>query len=371
MQKKVLVIGYREFEIGSQRGINILSETFLDLGFKVDRFSYPIYFWNVLKKNNKKLFKVGKGILSNKKLFVFLPYSAKRFKNIKKSSFNKIFEFFHVNTIPKIDFDKYDIVVLESGKEVFFSKRFNHENLVYRMSDSVAYDLAPGLAEYEFELIRKAKLVIVPNEKLRNKYIEELRLYSSKIVVWENGFRIPEDEFLFNPFEENKSVRNIVYMGLFPINWELILYACERLKNANFHIIGPHKIPKKINLPENLKVYGYLPHSKAVSFIKYGDIFILPYIDKPEKLRLTQLTSKIMLVMSLKKPIVTSNFTNADFLERYGIIVSKNKESFVKNIKDLLINNVKEKNYNIDLSRYEVTQRKKELINILKKFEII
>ncbi|GAB4319831.1 MAG: hypothetical protein Kow0084_20210 [Pseudothermotoga elfii] len=366
---KVLVVGYLFFERNSQRGINVISEVFAEVGAQVDFYSYPIYLWRILGRNSKTLERkllIGKGIVNNKRAFVLFPYSS-RFSKLFIGPLRQLSILSHELTIPRIDFSQYDIVVIESGKPVFLAKNLNHPRIIYRMSDPIL-SLAPELFEYEKQIIQKAVLVLSPNNMVKNVYSERLPDCASKIHTWVNGFTFQESEQMCNPYI--LGTKNVLYLGLFPIDWDLLTYLCKNMCDVNFHVVGPHSFPRNLDIPHNLKLHGYLPHEKTYPFVKYADAFILPYKDIPQRLKYMELTSKILLFMKIGKPIIANSFTNAGVLEKFGIIIAKSNCSFVNLLREALNGNIKPV-YNVDFDYYNISRRKEELIRLLLKHHII
>ena len=359
---RALVLGYMFFNPISQRGINVLTKTLAELSMDVDFVSYPIYF---AKKEGKNYLSTwysnNGGIVSNKIARVNIPYSSSHFPNFIKKSFIKFFEQTHVHTSPKINFEEYDVVVIESGKGVFFADHINGPILIYRQSDPVEFGIDPSLGIYERKLIEKADLTLVVNESIKEIYEENYPHLISKMRVWENGFEpLKERMKIKNPFDNTK--KNVVYFGLFPIDIKLLIFASEKMPDVHFHIFGYFN--KRYSIPKNLHFHGFIPHKELIPFINNADIFILPYKDDKKRLSIVEKTSKILLCMSTKKPIIASNFTNSDKLEKYGVVISNSNENFVEKIREFLEKPVVF-NYNLDLKKYLIQERVKELKKIL------
>lgn len=368
---KILVVGFMDFRAESQRGINVLTTSLAEQGLDVTFFTFPTYLWECFSKQRRSLLKgkvvdLGGGVtVSNLTKIVPIPYSSSRLPSKIKKRFFRIFEFSHAKPILDLNINDYDIVVVESGKGVFLERFLKGPIIIYRQSDPVEYGLDPDLAEYERRLIGKADLTLIVNQIILEKYQQEAPDLARKMVLWENGFDVPENVVYNNPY---KNTPNALYFGLFPINWEAISLLAKKMPNLSIHIFGPFTRPR--GLPGNVVSHGFRPHRQILNYMKYADIFLLPYEDIPERHELADKTSKLLLAMYYKLPIIASPFSYSGRLAKYGIFVSDSLEGFISHVGNCLSKS-KGKNYQTNLKDYSIASKKQELIKILKAEKLI
>lgn len=373
---KVLIFGSREFEQVSQRGISIITSTFTDLGWDVTFITYPYHIWHLLDKKKRNLCLKGKkvytqqgNLLKNFSVIITIPYY-KRMPYLIRKYFINLFKISHSYFLPQIDYAKYDIVIIESGKAVFLVDKINSPKIIYRQSDPVISQFDEYVEKYEQKLIEKANLTLVVSNSIYQEYKKRKPELTANMEIWENGINIDENNKKINPYS---AFPNALYVGLSSIDWECIFELCKEVPNLHVHIIGPHKV-KRDNYPRNLHLYGYIPHSRAMAYIKYAQICLLPYREK-NKMECTKpvLTSKIKLYMYYKKPIVArpTNIEEGKMFNFYGLKVVNTPRDFVSKIKEIVKNEDFKCYYKLNLKKYEIKERINELKNILKKYNFI
>lgn len=369
---RVLVIGFMEYTPNSQRGINVLTTSLAEQGLDVTFFTFPTYLWECFSKQRRSLLKgkvvdLGGGVtVSNLTKIVPIPYSSSRFPSKIKKIFFRIFEFNHAKPLLDLNINDYDIVVIESGKGVFLEGFLKGPKIIYRQSDPVEFGLDRDLASYERRLIKKADLTLVVNQVILDKYQKESPELTKKMVLWENGFSVPNNGTYSNPY---KTFPNAVYFGLFPVNWEAVSTLAEKIPDLTIHIFGPFK--KNPNcLPKNIVLYGFRSHVFLSNFLKFANLFLLPYKDIPERHEISDKTSKLLLAMHFNLPIIASPFSHSERLKKYDVVTTKTVEEFVDKVQQSIIYNQKIA-YKLNLKCYAIVERKLELINIIKNLEIL
>jgi hypothetical protein len=367
---KILVIGFLEFTPNSQRGINVITSALAESGLDVSFLTFPSYAWDLFSKKRRDLI-TGKNIRINDDNSVYnftrvvtIPYSTSKIPPLIKFRLLRIFESAHTKKFAR-HFNNYDMIVLESGKGVFFERYLTKPKLIYRQSDPVEFGLDKDLADYERRVIKKADLTLVANRVILDKYKLLHPDLIPRMKVWENGFFVPKHDFNGNPFNTKP---NAIYFGLFPINWDALSKLATETPNLSIHIFGPFKRPKGV--PQNVILHGFQPHEKVNRFLKYSDLFLLPYKDIPNRLEITDKTSKILLAMHYCLPIVAAPFSYSERLKKFDIISTKSIDEFVREVQKIL-SSPRKKRYSLDLSAYSIENRKREFLQIINDFSLL
>ncbi|GAB6190222.1 hypothetical protein JCM30566_19650 [Marinitoga arctica] len=374
--KNVLIIGYMEFKPNMQRGISLIAESFVEDGYNVTYLTYPTYFPHLLIKNRRKLFKgriykYDKATVYNKTVLCKVPYFLN--KASKKWSFLfPIFEKSHA--IPILKFfkkNKFDIIVIESGKAVFLAnylKYIRNTKIIYRQSDPVEFILDNNLKNFEHKIIKFADLTLVANKKILNEYKKRYPELTEKMEIFENGFIAPQNNIKYkNPYVTKN---NFIYFGLFDIDWDYIATLAKSIPEVNIHIFGPYKKNKMIKNFKNIYMYGFVPHNDILPYIKYSDACLLPYKNNRKKLKFVGITSKILTYMYFEKYIITTPYEGSNQLKKFGILISKNPENFVEISKKIINSKNKKIKYNINFEKYKSKNKKKQFINLIKRYKI-
>lgn len=372
---KVLVFGSREFEQISQRGICIINTVFADLGCDVTFITYPSYIWHLLDRRRhslcllkgKKVYTRQGNLLKNFSVIVTIPYS-KRIPHLIRKYFINLFKVSHSYFLPQIDYTKYDVIIIESGRAVFLVDKINGPKIIYRQSDPVITQFDEYIEKYEQKLIKKANLTLVVNNSIYQEYKKKKPTLTANMEIWENGFNIDEGNKKINPYS---TFPNAVYLGLSSIDWEYIFELCKEVPNLHVHIIGPLKA-RRGNYPKNLHLYGYIPHSRAIAYIKYAQICLAPFREKSIIFKHV-LTCKMKLYMYYKKPIVarSTNIEQEKIFNLHGLKVVHTPRDFVSKIKEIVKNKDFKCYYKLNLKKYENKERINELKNILRKYNFI
>jgi len=340
-----------------------------ELGNEVTFITFPTYLWHVKSRKallkNKYISLPGDKAVLNRTRVTYLPYS-KRIPLVVKRALRKGFERSHANTLLKEKLDEYDLVVIESGKAVMAAEYINCDKIIYRQSDPVEFGLDSFLGEYERKMIEKSSLTLVVNNRILDFYVSEFPKLSAKMRLWENGFVKPKTSSS-SPYK--KSRKNVVYFGLFPIDWEYIEALAKSVPELDIHIIGPQR-PRKLT-EKNIVLHGSMSHANLIPYVEHCDLCLLTYRNNETHLQFADKTSKLLTYMYFRKPILASAFFGSKRLEKYGVISSSGIGDFVKKAKALLNSKQASYEYEFDFEKYSIEGRKRELIQILKENNLV
>ncbi|SHF00486.1 Glycosyl transferases group 1 [Marinitoga hydrogenitolerans DSM 16785] len=374
--KNVLIIGYMEFQPNMQRGISLITEAFAENEYNVVYLSFPTYFPHLIIKSKRNLLKgtihkYNKSIVSNKTVLCKVPYFFNK-KYIKWSFLFPVYEKSHAK--PLLNFikkNKFDIIVIESGKAVFLAKYLKDiksTKIIYRQSDPVEFILDGKLKKYEHKLIEHADLTLVANKKIFNEYEKKYPKLTDKMEIFENGFVVPDENTYYkNPY---KTKNNFIYFGLFELDWNYIITLAKSIPEVNIHIFGPYK-NKKIKKFKNIHLYGFMSHNKILPYVKYSDTCLLPYKNDKEKLKFVGITSKILTYMYFEKIIISTPYEGSELLKEFGILIPENLDDFIKISKKIINSKNLKIKYDINFEKYKTSTKKEEFINIIKNYKII
>lgn len=361
--KKILVVSCFAFS-NSNRGIDILAKSFVKLGYEVDHLVFPIQF------NYKKYVKVKEDEKNIRQLYsnkTYVPYIERIAKHLP-SCINK----FIVNYNAKkanIDFNKYDYVVLESGKPIFLIDLIpKNVRIIYRQSDSVRYIMSENkyLWELEERVMSRADLIFVIRDVFYDLLPDRFK-YKAKIVI--NGFNVPGDSVSdnFNPYKNDTS--NVVYLGYTQLDSDTLEYLCQDNMNINFHIIGEclkaNEI-KKLRKYKNFNFYGNMTPTEYLPYIQNASAAMIPY-KKQRALKFIGLNSKFLLFIYYELPIVSYKIGQVEEFKNIPISFVESMQQFSNSIKNICRKDLKVV-YDIDFYYYSLEGRMDEYINILKEY---
>ncbi|WP_156854433.1 glycosyltransferase family 4 protein [Oceanobacillus sp. AG] len=164
--------------------------------------------------------------------------------------------------------------------------------------------------------------LVVISESLQDHYLKNYNLLSNKVVVAHDGADKPPKniESVRLLLDDSQKV-NVGYLGHLYSGkgMELISKIAKECRWANFHIFGGteediYYWKSQLNNIENIKFYGFIPHSDTPKYIKSCDILLAPYNKKVQghggsgtDLSLWMSPLKIFEYMSLGKAIISSD----------------------------------------------------------------
>lgn len=359
--KKVLIVSGIPYS-KSNRGIDNITSYFIEENYDVSHLVFGINSFKKIIKTEKIKIEKFQQLFSKSSYFSYLGIMGKYFPNfflkyiIKKT----------IETVKDIDFKKFDLIILETGKPLFLLDIIPKEiPLVIRISDSI--EMAFGYKRKIFKIlenkaINRSRMVLVVNEEMKKKYKQ-----IDKVLIWKNGFNRELEGAHFDKHNE----KIITYMGLAKIDYKLLDFLAKKNNDLKFYIIGPHK-RKKLN--ENIIFKGYLSEKEYKDIFRKSICILLPYGKETiNKIKEGGLSSKLYVAMDLGKPILTAQYgTIAKDDEEINLFTFKSYEEADKKLKNIVKNKfVRTKKTDEILAELELKNRKKELEKFLKKFKLI
>lgn len=343
--KNVLFLTYHMYASKRKGGFHSFFRYFLNKKYDIDVYTIPLHvnwlFKNNDRENCKNFFYLIKGmnynyenqIIKNFSDPIIFPY---RFiKSVKKRD-----DDLSKYLIPNKNFfgkrlkNNYDYIIIESTSGIllfdYLRERYTNSKIIYRPSDPiVAYTDIKELIEAEKNIIQKSDLTLVINESSLNLYKKYF------IDINSNNIKILENPLIskFDILNNNDKKIFITYLGVFPIDYNLIFKISEEFKNEKIYIIGPYedKIKK-----DNVIFTGTLSENEYQKILVKTKIAIVPYLNKGNINKLFEITGKIALFMKYNLPIVAINVSQE--LSKYDIYTCKDYNQFI-DILYKLINN--------------------------------
>jgi hypothetical protein len=294
---KILIVSAREYAI-TTRGIDVMTKYLVDNNHYVDH----MLFYTRINKSPKV-------ILPNlRQLYFYDKYRLHRDK-FKYFMPGFILDFYFKKLIQNqnVDFDKYDLVILESGYPVYLFIATS-KPIIYRQSDPIEVAFNSNRTYYnklELKIIDKS---IAVSSACGKEFFPEK--YLNKFVYWHSGYIVPSMDIL-NIVRNNE----IVFFGMGPIDYLLVKKVALNYSNYTIKITGSHK--DKLHL-KNVFFVGYLEYQQYVKLISSACILILPYTNKfSKKLRKCSYTAKIFLATHCGIPII---------VKKYGLVNKTDEE---------------------------------------------
>ena len=358
--KKVLLVSPYLYSKTS-RGLDVLTECFEDLGWETSHLTFPNVFYTVKRSN--PFFTEVKELISKK---AALPYVDGLMWWFPKPLFN-IMQYYHSRKSRFVDFNVYDYIVLESGKPLFLLNIIPPNlNIIYRQSDPVRYFL--GRNKYyiglEDEVFKRARKIIVVKERFKEILDEQTQL---KIEVIRNGYSIPENIALENPYQPDS--KNAIYVGLTRLDVNTLRMICQNNPDVKVHIFGNCLTGLdlwKLRKFSNFFFYGFQPKEKYLSYIKFADVAVYPF-KSTRGMKQMGFTTKYLNFMYFHLPIVSYLTGEESEFEGMGLHFATDSVDFADKV-SMVIKTGKKVISGIDFNYYAHDQRKaeyKKLINSL------
>ena len=356
MKKVLLVSTYPYSKTG--RGMDVLTESFEECGWQTEHLVFPNVFYTVKKI---KIFETKVKELYSRKALI--PYIDSVMKWFPQFLFN-IMVSYQKKKASFIIFSNYDFIVIESGKPLFLLDEIpKSTKVIYRQSDSVRYILGKNkfYIGLEDQIFDRAEKIVVVKERFKTMLNPVIQKKTEVIL---NGYSIPENIKLFNPYKDGSI--NAVYVGLMKLDFKTLQLLCVQNSKVNIHIFGSC-LKKwevvKLNKSKNFSFHGFQPREKYLSYIKFADIAIFPF-KKTEGMKWTGFTTKYLNFMYFNLPIVSFLTGDKSEFDSMGVQFADTPTEFAKIVKDVLRKGEKG-NAEIDFKFYSHEERKKEYMKFI------
>lgn len=358
--KRILIVS-GIFYSRTNRGIDIITSSFIEKKYQVTHLVFPVSKLSNLKKIKKIEQENFKQVWAKKSYFSFLGIMGKILPSFLLSFIIKI----NIR-LKNINFDDFDLVILEAGPPLFLIGELNPQNKVILRISDVEETCFGSKRKIFFDFMKKgierSDLILVPNELLISKYGN-----LNKIKCWKNGFLNLNE----NISKIITSEKIITFFGLAKIDYKLIEFLASSNLDLKFIIIGPYK--NKIKR-KNVFFTGYLNNEEILNFVKRSKCFLIPYSSSIfEALSTGGLTSKFYPVMSLGIPILTVKYgqiqDDNEKLNLFTFSTFQEANNKLNMIINRTFNKTKEIEYFLEDLKYE--NRILELERLLKEVKIL
>ena len=357
-KRRVLLVSAYPFSQTS-RGIDVLTEAFEREGWDVEHLNFPRTFYTPKIPAPPDIkFRLLQSSLT------WLPYIDRFMWWLPRCLF-EIIRLINIRSLGNIvNLSSYDFVVLESGKPLFLLPEIpGTVKMIYRQSDSVNLVLGRGrwYRELENAAFRISSLIILKKDIYRN-YVPKNSL--KRTVIVENGMTFPDEMVAKNPFR--KGSLNAIYVGLHPLDMKTLLLLLKRLKNVDFHIIGPclnvfqRQILRKFS---NFFYEKFLAKEIYFPMLKHSDVAIFPFI-RTEKMKWFGLTSKFLHFMYFKLPIVSYYTGLPGEFGKLPVKFVKDRFDFIDKVADSIME--KPVTYTVDFDYYSLRMRMNEYRKVVR-----
>lgn len=367
---KITFVTYHNWETKRHGGFHQFAEFAAKRGNEVVFFSFSRPYYSILKHEERLnaevlnklskglMYKIGDGILSNVTWPTFaLPGNIRNYFPNKVNGWFMCHSFIPFGRFQKKWLEGSDCFVFESCDALHLLnliKRHNpHAKIVYRPSDPVV-DISnePALIEAEHQMLLIADTIILVNEESRDVYKSSFSDYDdSKAIVISNGVDVSEYKKEHPMPEIMKGRKTALFIGLFDMEWDLVVEASVKLPEITFIIVNPNKlsdaIKDKIKGHQNIIYVEGISPKEVPAWTTNANLIMQPHpkFVFSDKLSLS-LTAKNYKAMAAGKPIVAYMIPKK--LERYGLIVADSYDEFIDAIKSNI--DKKDYKYNINLA---------------------
>lgn len=254
-------------------------------------------FWSKFRQESEKL------LIRD---FTVLP-CALRFPWIEK---------WNARSLRKILFrENYDAVVLTDPRLVTIlpgPEEFQTP-VIYECMDRNSYfyegKLREQIRKREEQLCRRAAAIVVSSNALKTILQEDFSVPPEKITVIRNAVA---DNLLDKVQINAQEPVDLLYAGTIDhwFDWDPVLAFAGRNPGRKIRIVGPAAVsPKK--LPENIEMYGSVPHSEIPGLLQNASVLIMPF--HPNDLIRAVDPVKMYEYLTFGKPVIASYWEELEF----------------------------------------------------------
>lgn len=198
------------------------------------------------------------------------------------------------------------------------------------MDNATAFDMKEGykskVFELEKELIKNATLIFVSANKLAS-ILNNIHDCEDKLFLVNNAFGgqiLETTEYIKT--NDNKNYK-IGYIGTIHdwFDFETVQYTLEKIKNIEYHIIGPvSEDLKELYSHERIIFYGPIIHHELYYYVQEFDCMIMPF--KINDLILSVDPVKFYEYINYNKPIISVYYDEIERFSPYINFYSTKKE---------------------------------------------
>jgi hypothetical protein len=356
--KKVLLVSAYPYNQTS-RGMDVLTECFDEAGWDTSHLTFPKVFYTINKESEFE-----SRVQEYTAKPALFPYIDGLMYWFPKKFFNAM-TIYQALKADAIHFDEFDHIVLESGKPLFLLNIIpTDKKIIYRQSDSVRFVLGRNRYYIALEdtVLERAEKIIVVKDRFKDILPEE---FQAKTTVIRNGYTIPKDLNLKNPYPANS--QNAIYVGLTKLDVPTLKHISVTLPQLNLHIFGD--CLSKIDLWQvrhlsNIFYHGFQPKEKYLPYIKFASLAIFPFKNWAG-MKWVGFTTKYLNFLYFKLPVVSYLTGEESEFDGTGVIFARDKIDFARKIKKILETNDRSV-VNLNFDFFSHASRKAEYLKFIR-----
>ena len=324
--KSVLLVTPYPYTL-STRGMDLLTRAFESSGWDTQHVQFPRVFYSLEKRT---FFPTT--VKEKKSYTVWIPYIDALMKKLPQWIFRWILRN-HRRSVNNIDWNSYDLIVLESGKPLFLLDLVGERTtLVYRQSDPVGLFLGenPQYIRLENEIYEKSAYILTPKDRFRDLTPAEHR---HKVSVIPNGIHIPKGVELKNPFPPGSV--NAVYVGLAPLDVDTIEVVSNGNPNVTFHLFGTGVrgvSAIRLKRKKNVVIHGFVSSRIFIPYLAHATMYVFPF-RRSERFENIGITSKYYMAMRFGLPIVSYPMGPAEEFRELPVSFCLDSREFCQSVK--------------------------------------
>jgi glycosyltransferase involved in cell wall biosynthesis len=385
--KKITFLTYHNWDTKRQGGFHQFAKYTCSQGIETVFFSfsrpYYIFFKKEERLNRHILKKLSKGLiyeieghpLINVTWPTFaLPGFLRKFVSTKLNSWLMSHSLTSFKRFARKWLKDTDCFVFESTIDIIMLldlviKYYPNAKIIYRPSDPIvdSNTFTKQGKKLEQKMIEYADQVLAVNNEsiiLYKKTFPEIN--NEKFHVISNGANI-------SAFQKTHACPNILqnkktalYIGAFPIDWNVVIKAAKKLPNIYFVIIYPvQNFSTPIDVIDKIDNIIYIPGIKSIDipqWVTNANLIVAPLRSNHKNRKALGLTAKNYQAMAAKKPIVTYNIPAS--ISKYGIITTSNIAEFI----DAVSENISKKNieYRININEKNWSNVSSSFLSVIK-----
>lgn len=273
----------------------------------------------------------------------------------------------HMASEADYDFDKFDLIVVESGKPALLAPQLPQDAVVvYRQSDAMSIQFKnAAMHEAEKRIIERADAILTVRDRLDGQLLYGMEGHKATTIV--NGFDSSSLEDLHRPDACSSAMgeKQAVYVGYCSIDAVLVAALSRAYPDVLFHIVGDcvtRKGRRLLSKCGNVRMHGNLKASDFLPLVARSDVGIVPYAWFP-LLPYSGMTSKFLMFMYLGLSIVSMDVgCRAKFPESPHLSFCKNPDEFIKEFGKQLDQRDGRCAYDVDFSFYSKEGRLAEYV---------
>ncbi|MEN6328049.1 MAG: glycosyltransferase [Syntrophomonas sp.] len=272
--------------------------------------------------------------------------------------------------IKKVNFDKVDLLIIDSPWQAFWLDSIEYDTSFYRLADRYDqfFKFNTSALEMERQVVKRVDFVIYTAKNLE-EYVEQM--HPQKSLYFPNG--VDFNHFADGPKDLPPEYNDIpkpiaVYVGMMErwFDFDLVNQMAGCLPDISFVLIGPNSLANKRLVPSpNLFILGRKDYSDIPRYLSHANVGLIPFNVRDYPVLVNSVNPlKLYEYMACGLPVVASSWHELETLNTPAVL-SRTTEEFIDAVQQICIKSVSGEEFSRYAAEQDWSQRISDLLDFI------